>query len=388
MRIVALSCLIGLMFTGTVEAQVWRVRVLARTGTSGMPSTDAVQARVGEPVTLSVVMLGPRGVVLSDAPEVRVDGRVLHTSGPLLPVVHVVWSQIEPRREHVDGPSPNPGLTSFSNAVLFGPHHGRWIGYDHLEYTTRTVVSGADTVLAGDTLRVTSTHPSDRAHDTHGGAGSSWYAAHVTWPDGTERVSPSAWTTDPMGLSPTVMRVSYRSDDTFAGWLSTYFHVTSVFGSNGPSAASHQTDRYTGADCADVLVGAMRASGRRDMAYTSVSGIGAYAAPVTGVLRIDESGVSDAHGSAVSLRWGTDVRAGDLVAIDYADDPGASLPRAWDHIGALDEDGGEGGADGVLSGRDTLRHMGGSGLEDSALVHAGPMRIVVWRWRAARARGR
>ena len=72
------------------------------------------------------------------------------------------------------------------------------------------------------------------------------------------------------------------------------------------------------------------------------------------------------------------VAAGDVVTLDYADDPGAALPRDWDHIGALVADDG----DGVLSPGDTLRHMGPAGLEDTPLVHAGPMRIVLWRWRA------
>jgi len=156
--------------------------------------------------------------------------------------------------------------------------------------------------------------------------------------------------------------------------------VTSVFGSNGPTAALHQADRYTGADCADVLVGALRASGRRELAYTSVAGIGEYARALTGPLRIDAGGLRDAAGAAVRLRWGAAVAAGDLVTIDYADDPDAALPRAWDHIGALVRDDG----DGVLSPNDTLRHMGGRGLEDSALVHGVPMRVVVWRWRARR----
>ena len=270
-------------------------------------------------------------------------------------------------------------LYSFSNAVLFGPRHGRWLGYDRLEYTTREVPEAPGVAFDGAALRVSAARPSDAAQDTHGGAGSAWFAARVTLADGSEVRTPDAPDVDRLGLSRSVQRVSFRSGDGFGGWLSTYFHVTSVFGSNGPTAALHQGDRYTGADCADVLVGALRASGRREVAYTSVAGIGEYAAAVTAPLRIDATGLTDAHGARVALRWGTDVREGDLVAIDYADDPGDSLPRAWDHIGALvaDADG-----DGALSAGDTLRHMGGHGLEDTPLVHGGAMRVVVWRWRA------
>ena len=62
--------------------------------------------------------------------------------------------------------------------------------------------------------------------------------------------------------------LSVASDD-FGGWLGTYFGVPYVFGSNGAEGSTHQTDRYTGADCADVLVGARRAAGSRALAYTS-----------------------------------------------------------------------------------------------------------------------
>ncbi len=361
--------------TSTAFAQPRRprptARVVALAPGASVWSTAPVQARVGEGVRFAVVLDAGRAGVFADVSPVTVDGRARTVLGGLPAGAQVRWAQVEPRREHVTTPSPNPDVTSFSNAVLFGPRHGRWLGYDTLEYTQRTLDGDAST------RTLDAAHSGDAAQDTHGGAGSAWLAATVTLADGTVVATPDARSVDRLGLAPTVMRVSFRSDDSYAGWLSTYFHVTSVFGSNGPTAALHQTDRYTGADCADVLVGALRASGRREVVYTSVAGIGEYARALTGPLRIDAEGLRDASGAAVRLRWGDELAAGDLVTIDYADDPGASLPRAWDHIGALVRDDG----DGVLSPGDTLRHMGGHGLEDTPLVHGGPMRVVVWRWR-------
>lgn len=369
------------LLPAAARAQPWRARVVARAGASAAYSTDPVQARVGEPVDLAVALVGPRGEVLADVPAVRIDGRARPVRGALPPGATVRWLQVEPRREHVDLPPPNPGVASFSNAVLFGPRHGRWLGYDRLEYTQREVTPREDVAVTDASLRVSAAHPGDPSQDTHGGAGSSWFAAAVTLADGSVARTPDAASVDRLGLSPSVMRVSFRADDGFAGWLSTYFHVASVFGSNGPSAAAHQADRYTGADCADVLVGALRASGRRGLRYTSVAGIGEYARPLTGVLRADAAGLTDARGQPVALRWGADVLPGDLVTIDYADDPGNDLPRAWDHIGALVRDGDDSSS---LSVGDVLRHMGPRGLEDTALVHGGPMRVVLWRWRAPR----
>ncbi len=289
------------------------------------------------------------------------------------------WLQVLPHRFHSVHPSPNPGTRSFSNAGLFGPRHGRWIGYDRLEYDTLPLATSPDHRPAGQDLTVSAARPPVADRDVHAGLGSSWFAAEVTLPDGRVVRTPDGTSLDRLGLRPEVARVSFRADDSYLGWLGTYFHVTSVFGSNGPTDALHQSDRYTGADCADVLVGALRASGRRSVGYTSVAGIGQYATARTGVLRAEADGsLRDASGEAVALRWGVSVQPGDLVTIDYADDPGHDLPRAWDHIAALVSDR---NGDGVLDGGDLVRHMGSEGLVDTALVHAGAMRVVVWRWR-------
>lgn len=325
------------------------LRVVARTAAQPAWSTRPVQARVGEEVTLTVMAVSPRGAL-----------------SPVPPGAVVRWRRVLPRTEHREFPSPNPGLTSFSNAVLFGPRHGHWIGYDRLEYDTVALDA------AGTTLTVRDAGPE------HGGAGSSWYAAEVTLPDGRTLRTPDGATVDALGLSPSVLRVSHRSGDDFLGWLSTYFHVTSVFGSNGGTDATHQTDRYTGADCADVMVGALRASGLRGVRYTSVAGIHEYATARSGVLRVESDGHVEGERGPAELRWGSDVQPGDLVTIDYAEDGGRSLPRAWDHIGALVADA---NGNGLLDGEDTLRHEGGAGLIDTRLRHAGAMRVVLWRWR-------
>lgn len=368
----------ALLLPVSATAQPYTARVVAMPAGATEYTAGAVQARVGEPVQLAVVLLGPRRAVFADVPSVTIDGRRVVPRGSLPAGARVQWIQVEPRRAHVDHPSPNPGLDSFSNAVLFGPRHGRWLGYDRLEYTATAVAPSRDVTADGATIRVRAAHPTDTTHDTHGGAGSVWYAAEITLADGTIVRTPDHRSVERPGLSRDVQRVSFRASDDYVGWLGTYFHTTSVFASNGPTDETHQSDRYTGADCADVLIGALRASGRREAHYTSVAGIGEYARAYTGVLRITDEGVFDRAGAPVTLRWGAEVSPGDLVTIDYADDPDNSLPRDWDHIGALVEDR---GTTGVFDARDILRHMGGHGLEDTPVVHGGPMRVVLWRWR-------
>ena len=179
------------------------------------------------------------------------------------------------------------------------------------------------------------------------------------------------------------MRVSFRTGDDYLGWLSTYFNVPNVFGSAGPSDARHQTERYVGADCADVLVGALRAAGHTEASYTSISGLDRLAEPVSAVLSMDAMGtVRDAAGEPHALRWGEDIAPGDLLVIDYSDDPDRKLPRSWDHLGALVEDRGEHGPDRVLDGNDLLRHVTALGLGDRPLRGQAPMRLRIWRWRA------
>ena len=105
----------------------------------GTLSTTAVQARLGEPVVLGVVLVDGRRL-LADAPT-RVDGRLLRPRGPLPPIV-IRWLRVEPRMNHVALTPPNPGDPAFSNAVLTGPDHGDWLGYDTLEYDTTSLVPG------------------------------------------------------------------------------------------------------------------------------------------------------------------------------------------------------------------------------------------------------
>ncbi|MEM9191612.1 MAG: hypothetical protein AAGF12_20730 [Myxococcota bacterium] len=303
----------------------------------GRAVTGASQLRVGDRLTLGVRVraLGQRGL------------RALPSDAS------VRWMAVRPEMQHRHTPPPNEGIAQYSNAVLFGPNHGRWLGLDRIEYFEEPLADGAE-------FRWTAEQ-----------AGSRWFAAEATLSDGTVLRTPGASSTDRLGLDRRVFRVSVRSSDDFLGWLSTYFGVPNIFGSIGP-----QVDRYVGADCADVLVGALRAYGHRP-GYASVSGIGSVANPRGDVYRLTADGeVVNEAGIPVELEWNVDVSPGDFLAIDYVTASG--LPRSWDHIGALlgDADG-----DGALSPEDGLRHMSPQGLVDQPLRRQGPIRIRVFQLR-------
>src|SRR6185437_14741060 len=101
------------------------------------------------------------------------------------------WLRVEPHLVHTTTPSPNPDIPSFSNAVLTGPRHGAWLGYDTLEYDTTDLAASESLTLDGARVRITAAHPTSREHDVHGGAGSIWLAAIVTMPDGRVLATPA-----------------------------------------------------------------------------------------------------------------------------------------------------------------------------------------------------
>jgi hypothetical protein len=340
----------------------------------GTWTTDAIQARLGEPVTLHLILVDGRRLFASE--PTRVDGRLLRPRAPLPPMT-VRWLRVEPRMQHVTLAPPNPGDPAFSNAVLTGPHHGDWLGYDTLEYDTVALTPGRGVVVEGERVTVSAAHPSAETRDVHGGAGSFWLAAEVEV-DGRVLRTPDGASVDRFGLSERVMRVSFRASDDYVGWLATYFNVPNLFGSSGPGD-DHQTERYVGADCADVLVGARRAMGAHALSYVSVAGLGQVAETRSEILLLGEDGsVRDTRGAVVRLRWGHDVAAGDLVTFDFVGAGEESLlPRAWDHVGALVQDDG----DGVLGASDVVRHMAHVGLLDQPLSSMAPVRLRLFRFR-------
>ncbi len=344
------------LFASTASAQ--HLEVVRLTGTR--VTRGAVDARVGEPIRLGLRLR--RRALPSDA--------------------QVQWLRVVPRLEHTLTAPPNEGDDTYSNAVLMGPDHGDWLGYDTLEYETHPLTDGAHVTIAGQELEVRGAPAPRRTGRaptrTNDAAGTMWLAARVTLPDGRVLSSADATNTDRLGLSRRVQRLSFRTSDDFLGWLSSYFDVPYVFGST-----PRQSERYVGIDCADVLVGARRRESDRHLQYTSVNGISRLARDVSDVFRLRrDKTLRDGDGNLVSLRWGEDVREGDMLAIDYAEDEEGQLPRPWDHIGALLSDSGpDGRPDGILGGDDLLRHMGRRGLTDEALWRHGPIRIRVWRWK-------
>ena len=345
-----------------------RAVVVGRVGDG--PWTDApTEARSDQRAELAVVVVTGGKVRAPDGiAEVRLAGEK-HKTAPL--TARVRWSTVEPHGFRTSK-APNGATSDFYSNVSTEPKtFGRWLGYDHIDYFETVVRDWGDAAPIAAVV-----HGSE--FDTHG-LGTMRFKAEVD--DGTTKTlaSPGAESSNDYGITGDVHRVSIRSGDDFLGWLSAYELVPEVFGSAG-SGRGHQTDRFTGADCADVMVGALRRTGRTDLDYTNVAGLPAY------TTRVSEAVVLDDHG--VPARDITGVKPGDLIRIDYGGELAHHTPRDWDHVAALWEDRSDpdgpahGGPDGKLDGFDLVIHMGHPRLVVEPLANQAPATVDVLRWKS------
>src|SRR5688500_10708409 len=213
----AMSVVLALPSAAAADLRAWVVARPAAGVASEPFTTGPIQARVGEDVELAVVIRDDGGALRGDAGRVRIGSRggAVATAGALPPGSEVRWLRVEPRMEHVDLPPPNPQFQVFSNNVLTGPRHGRWLGYDTLEYETHPLAGAAGIVVRGAQAFVRAAHPRQRERDRFGGAGSIWIAAEVRLPGGTVLRTAGASEVDRLGLSPSVMRIGFRSGDDY-----------------------------------------------------------------------------------------------------------------------------------------------------------------------------
>lgn len=373
----ALSLLLPLEASAAPQA---RVHIVA--GLPGeVPRDRAVNAKLGEKVTLwAVVTLRDKGRTrtYSDAQRLILRGRRFTPKGlrPLSELgANFSWSRIEPRPHHVELAPPNHGNPAYSNAILFGPRHGAWLGYDKLEYKEGVIARATRS-----SLTVQRTRPSHPRVNVNGGLGTMRYKVEVRVdrPDMHLISSAGLLQMTPRGISTRVMRVTFRGSDHWVGFLRGYFNVPNVFGSGG-HGKRHQTDGYQGADCADVIVGALRAAGAR-LRYTSARGLLRYAKPVSPRLLLTKKGIFEAGSKrVVKLAFGRDVRAGDIMLIDYVGFAGS--PRSWDHVAVIDRDA---GTRGVFDAHDPILHMGYLyGLTEEPAQGEGPAHIQILRLKPA-----
>ena len=353
------------------------------------PTIDARQGQVVDVFLIAPGRLDGRPVSFSES-----GGRgVTSWSASGCPAATIEWRRVGPTMSHVSTPAPNRSISIYANAVVFGPRHGTWIGYDRVEYAETPV-------FKGDAGSATNASASPRVRA--GGWVLAMKSAEPAQPSARQRATnvllfgvmrlsaqislgsdvfatPGAADAPKGQIADDVFRFTFRQGDDLLGWLTTYFNVPYLFGSAGKGAKS-QAERYIGADCADVLVAALRRAGNRSLEYSSVMALMEHlkrVGPTVEIRPCESAGPCQQTGTA--LRFGPDVRPGDLLALDYIDV--ADLPRPFDHIVALVADRGPAGtADGVLGPEDLVADSGSAeGLKFAPLSGQGPVRVAVLR---------
>jgi len=344
----------------------------------------AVNVRLGQPVRICAVLRKGRRVFADVDGSVVLRGRRQRRLRPTaeLGPLRWRWWRVEPRPHHVETDPPNPGNPAYSNAVLFGPRHGAWLGYDKIEYQETEIPGAGESCITVDR-----THPSHPKVDVNGGLGTMRYKATLDL-GGSTLASPGMESLTRGGISPRVLRVTFRSGDGLTGYLRGYFNVPNVFGSAG-AGRTHQAELYQGADCADVIIGAARELGAR-MRYTSAQGLARYARPTSARLLMTKEGIFELDddgkpGKRVRLSFASDVEPGDIMLIDYVGFDGS--PRSWDHVAVIDRD--KGTVPGELDPQDPVLHMGYLyGLTEEPAATQAPAVIQLLRIKASVLRRR
>ncbi len=168
------------------------------------------------------------------------------------------------------------------------------------------------------------------------------------------------------GVKSTVMRIVRKSDfenSEFIRHIEAYTLVPWILGSGTHGMAQvppgqHQTERYIGFDCADLVVGAARHAGLTTIDYTGANALQAERdprGPYTDTYCLEGNvvkRVSDGENADITIGTGAnDLHIGDLIFLDNYPADGT-----YDHTTVLYKD--DGADAGLLDGGDTLIFAG------------------------------
>ena len=131
-------------------------------------------------------------------------------------------------------------------------------------------------------------------------------------------------------------------DDTYIGYLTTFFNVPGIFGS-----MPYQSRNYIGVDCADVLVAAAKIMNKEKNTknYNVSMLVDKFKTKV-------KFSIDDGKPSKV-LEWGKEFNKGDFIAVNSSPD------GRYYHIGMLYADENN---DGILDEKDTIMNAGPDSL--------------------------
>ncbi|MBU1742151.1 MAG: hypothetical protein KKC37_11455, partial [Proteobacteria bacterium] len=256
------------------------------------------------------------------------------------PGTTVSWRQIVP---HVDKRYNNAGWPWDPNAY-------KWLGYARIEYRVTKIEAWRNkwAVTVFDGRRAVTTWPWPGApRYFHRGVGSFWFQVVIRRHGRVVARSAGVEDGDRRGLSPAVLRLSVRRGPGLVGFVSGFFNVPAVFG-----ATPYQSRHFIGVDCAEVIMAAWHwMKGRQLRRDYNV-------AMLTRIFPARSRFNLSAGAPDRVVRWGRDVRPGDLIAVRYA---GA---RFFQHVGVMLADKNNNGR---LDAHDLVLHVGPDPLAATSL---------------------
>jgi len=311
--------------------RVVAAHVIASLGSA--PATDRpVRARAGDPVTLYAAIVVERDgkrTVYTDAPSPALAGKPI-AAEPLAraPQLDLRWNRIE------------PALATMSNGDEPADFH-----FEPIDYRATAIDGAANRASIAADVRPTLTPDHGR------GLGTMRYQIIALQGD---RVIASAGPESRRGkgsggLTDAVLRVSFRRDDTFLGYMTELYNQPYIWASEGLTHDTHQSERLEGADCADLMVYGQRRLGNK-VPYSWTGALPQVTDLLSAGTRSPDGIYRDQRGTPLPFP-----RLGDLML----------FPR---HVGALAADR---GTPGILDDQDLMMHTLFDSPKEQAIADSG-----------------
>lgn len=345
-----------------------KIIIVSRVNNEKITTEKSKFAHQGDKVELFCVLeavIENNVVYFSEAEQIELDNRKIPASKMRkwdvnsLKNIEIEWFKVEPYMMHEKLKGNDPECLWFkwyTNAHVPGCNKNRgWIDYDQIEYKEIKIVNEKNKWIIG-----ADAHPTDILYDINNGLGVMRYKVMVTHYSGDHKqiiCSLGKESVNNYGIIPKVHMVNFRKDDSFLGWLSSFFNVPGVFGST-----KVQVEEYIGIDCADLITGAYNKFKKKDVSYSNVEGLMKHTKIIIDSKYLHSNGKISASGDSfadVDIEFGKDVLPGDIIFFNYPENENKKSYGSWDHVGVIYADkGNDGKADGKLNKYDLILHAG------------------------------
>lgn len=285
-------------------------------------STNHKHTRLEDKVRLGLVveaMIDGKKVYFSESDKVIINDKKTEAKPWVYGDVTITWYKVEAEK------------SSYNNWVE------GWFMLDTPTYKETKIREGKDWSILADAK------PTEEFKDVNEGLGVMRYKVEISY-DNKKSSTPGKKSTNLYGITDEVHKVTFRKDDSFTGWMTSFFNTPYVYGST-----EYQVENYIGLDCADFVIAAYRKAGH-NIPYTHVTGLYKYSDVIAKEKDVKING-DDFYHKGKPLAFGKDVKEGDLLV--FADS----------HVGVLYKDksdpNGEfkGEADGILNKYDLMIHV-------------------------------